>query len=361
MKIIVGLSGGVDSSVAAHLLVKAGHEVHGVYMRNWSSQDEDCPTQQDSFDAAQVAKKIEIPFDIIDFSTEYWDKVFTYFLAENKAGRTPNPDILCNKHVKFRCFLDYALAQGADGLATGHYAKKIADPVTGLFQLALPKDTHKDQTYFLHQLSQAQLAQAWFPLADYTKPEIRLIAQEQGFITAHKKDSTGICFIGARHYAQFLQKYLPKKPGTILDYHTKKKVGNHQGLAFYTIGQSKGVGIGGQKDFLEAKWYVHSKDLAQNVLFVTQNENDLMSQTLSAKALNWISGNAPAKKFLAEAKVRYRDPGEPCQVTVHDNQTVTVDFFNPVRAIATGQSVVFYQQAICLGGGEITEPLVEKS
>lgn len=353
-KIIVGLSGGVDSSVTAQLLVDAGHDVTGVYMRNWSSEDENCPTTQDSLDAMKVAEKIGIPFQIIDFSKEYWDDVFAYFLSENKAGRTPNPDILCNKHIKFRAFLDYALEQGADALATGHYARKKINPTTGLSELALPVDANKDQTYFLHQLAQSQLSKALFPLADYTKAEVRKIAEKNGFVTANKKDSTGICFIGERHYASFLQKYLRKEPGEIQDFKTKKKVAQHQGLSFYTIGQSKGVGIGGQRAFPEGKWYVHSKDLERNILYVTQAENLLLSNELTAHKLNWIAGKPPANEFKAQGKIRYRDEGANCTVTVVKTDKIKVVFDEPARAITSGQSVVLYLDDVCLGGGEIS-------
>jgi tRNA-specific 2-thiouridylase len=353
MKVVVGLSGGVDSSVTAQLLVEAGHEVLGIYMRNWSSQDENCPTTQDSLDAMKVAQKIGIPFEIVDFSQRYWDDVFAYFLSENKAGRTPNPDILCNKHIKFRAFLDYALEQGAEALATGHYARKKINTDTGLAELALPVDENKDQTYFLHQLSQEQLVKAMFPLADYTKAEVRKIAEKNGFITANKKDSTGICFIGERHYASFLQKYMKKEPGEILDFETNKKVAQHQGLSFYTIGQSKGVGIGGQREFPEGKWYVHSKDLERNILYVTQDENLLMGSELTAHNLNWIAGKLPAKEFKAQAKIRYRDEGANCTVTVVGSDTIKVIFDEPARAITSGQSVVLYLDDVCLGGGEI--------
>jgi tRNA-specific 2-thiouridylase len=353
MKIIVGVSGGVDSSVAAHLLVKAGHDVTGVYMRNWNSDDEKCPTTQDSLDAMKVAEKIGIPFEIVDFSAEYWDDVFTYFLSENKAGRTPNPDILCNKYIKFQAFLDYALVQGADALATGHYARKKINPTTGLSELTLPVDATKDQTYFLHQLAQSQLSKALFPLADYTKADVRNIAEKNGFVTANKKDSTGICFIGERHYASFLQKYLRKEPGEIQDFKTKKKVAQHQGLSFYTIGQSKGVGIGGQREFPEGKWYVHSKDLAQNILYVTQAEDLLLSSELTAHKLNWIAGQPPANHFQAHAKIRYRDDGARCTVSILETDTIKVVFDEPARAITSGQSVVLYVDDVCLGGGEI--------
>ena len=368
-KVVVGLSGGVDSSVSAKLLVDQGYDVTGVFMKNWEGGDELCTATEDAMDAMRVAEKIGIPFETVNFSKAYWDHVFEYFLAENRAGRTPNPDILCNKFIKFDAFLKYAESIGAEYLATGHYAavkkvhsdkrEEIKDNKTLKslldsfeFQLCIPKDTAKDQTYFLHQLNQYQLSKTMFPLADYTKAEVRQLALDWGLVTAEKKDSTGICFIGERNYQQFLSQYLSKQPGDIQDFVTKKKVGTHQGLSFYTLGQSKGVGIGGQRDFPEGKWFVLAKNKADNILYVTQDESLLMSDELTTTSMHWIAGEPPTDEFECTGKVRYRDVGTPCRVRVME-ESIQVKFLDPVRAITPGQSVVLYDGDACLGGGEI--------
>ncbi|PID70776.1 tRNA 2-thiouridine(34) synthase MnmA [bacterium DOLZORAL124_38_8] len=351
-KIVVGLSGGVDSSVTAKLLVDQGHEVIGVFMKNWDEGGPDCTATQDASDALMVAQKIGIPFEAVNYAKEYWDDVFEYFLKENKAGRTPNPDILCNKYVKFGPFLKYAESIGADFIATGHYAR-VRTNKNGLRELCLPKDANKDQTYFLHQLNQYQLSKTLFPLADLTKPEIRAIAKEHGFVTADKKDSTGICFVGAKNYGKFLNQYLAKNPGKIRDLETKKEIGTHIGLSFYTIGQSKTLGIGGLRDFPEGKWYVIEKDFANNDLLVSQNENFLLGDSLQTVNMHWILGKPTTKNFTALVKTRYRDKGSMADITVLDDGNVQIKFEQPVRAITPGQSAVLYQDDICLGGGEI--------
>lgn len=350
MKVVVGLSGGVDSSVAAKLLVDQGHEVIGVFMKNWEEGGEDCTATEDGNIAMRVAQKLGIPFHSVNFSKEYWDDVFEYFLSENRAGRTPNPDILCNKYVKFGPFLKFAEKLGADKIATGHYAdvKKSAD----FFQLCIPKDTNKDQTYFLHQLNQNQLSKTLFPLAGLDKSEVRAIAAEMDLENADKKDSTGICFVGPKNYRQFLEKYISKTPGDVLDFKTQKKVSTHDGLSFYTIGQAGGVGIGGQRDFPEGKWYVVAKDFERNVLLVSQDESYLMQDFLETLPFHWI-GEKPTEKFTCLAKVRYRDDGERAAVEILPDGGVRVTFDKPVRAITAGQSLVLYKDTVCLGGAEI--------
>lgn len=350
MKVVVGLSGGVDSSVAAKLLVDQGHEVIGVFMRNWEDGGENCTATQDLADAESVAKKLGIEFHSVNFAKEYWEHVFEYFLSENRAGRTPNPDILCNKYVKFGPFLDYAKSLGAEKIATGHYAK--IQKSQEFFELCVPKDTNKDQTYFLHQLNQDQLSMTLFPLQDLQKKEVRRIAEENGFINAEKKDSTGICFVGPKNYRTFLEKYIAKNPGKMLDFETKKEVGSHIGLSFYTIGQSEGLKIGGQKGFPDGKWYVIEKDSEKNVLYVSQSQEFLLSDALECADMHWVSGKIPGKSFRCRAKIRYRDEGEMCEVRFEDGKMKAV-FDEPVRAITAGQSVVLYDGDVCLGGGII--------
>ncbi len=352
MKIVVGLSGGVDSAVAAKLLVDQGHEVVGVFMRNWEEGGPECTALEDAVEAEKVAQKLGIEFHMVNFSKEYWNHVFDYFIKENKAGRTPNPDILCNKFVKFDTFLKEAKKLKADKIAMGHYAdiSKKGD----LFQLEIPADIEKDQTYFLHALNQEQLSQSLFPLAEFKKEEVREVARKAGFLNAERKDSTGICFIGERNYSEFLQKYVQKSPGKIRDFHSQKIIGNHIGLSFYTIGQRKELGIGGVRGFDEAPWFVIEKDGKTNELLVSQDESLLESVHLEAKNFNWIAGAPPSEKFTALGKIRYRDKGEMCDVIV-EKEIVKVNFHNPVRAITPGQSVVLYDNDVCLGGGEIME------
>jgi tRNA-specific 2-thiouridylase len=354
-KVAIGLSGGVDSAVAAQLLVDQGYDVTGVFMRNWEDGTKECTAMQDAIDAEKVAKHIGIPFVPVNFSKEYWDHVFEYFLAENKAGRTPNPDILCNKFIKFDAFLNKCLELGMEKIATGHYAKirSIGSNPTE-YQLCIPKDTNKDQTYFLHQLNQFQLSKTIFPLADLTKPELREMAQKMDLPNADRKDSTGICFIGERNYFEFLQKYIKKSPGDMIEKDSGKKVGTHSGLSFYTIGQRKNLHIGGVQGFEEAPWFVVEKDFERNVIVVSQDEKYLLATELMTNDFHWIAGNASEEEFECLGKVRYRDPGTPCVVKLKNEGAVQVVFKSLVRGIAPGQSVVLYEGEVCLGGGEIS-------
>ncbi|MCF7905682.1 tRNA 2-thiouridine(34) synthase MnmA [Candidatus Gracilibacteria bacterium] len=351
-RIAVGLSGGVDSSVAAKLLVDQGYEVIGIFMRNWEDDSPQCTAPRDALDAERVAKKLGIPFHEVNFAKEYWNEVFEYFLEENKRGRTPNPDILCNVYIKFGALLEKAKELGCELLATGHYAKKYWNEETHQWELHIPADRTKDQTYFLHALSQAQLASALFPLEDLEKHDVRRIAQETGFANAEKKDSTGICFIGERNYSEFLQKFIKKSPGNITEADTRKVLGEHMGLSFYTIGQRKELGIGGVKDFPDAPWFVVEKNFQSNELVVSQKEDKLLADSLSAENLTWISGKSPAEKFECGARIRYRSDVVPCTVTLQKD-TAQVTFKEPVRAITPGQSIVFYNGDVCVGGGEI--------
>ncbi len=368
-RIAVGLSGGVDSSVAAKLLLDQGHEVVGIFMRNWEDDSPECTAPRDALDAERVAKKLKIPFHEVNFSKEYWHDVFAYFLREHKAGRTPNPDILCNKFIKFGSLLDKAKELGADFLATGHYARKTTKSSLNSrnpeFELRIPEDKNKDQTYFLHALNQEQLASSIFPLENLKKSEVRRIAREADFPTAEKKDSTGICFIGERNYRQFLQKFLKKRPGKIIEAASGKVLGEHVGVNFYTIGQRRDLKIGGVKNFSEAPWFVVGKNQKRNELIVSQDEKKLLATELMATNVSWISGSAPAKNFKCGARIRYRSEIVPCTISCHPEEcneegsskdsspAVRVQFKTPVRAITPGQSVVFYDHDVCLGGGEI--------
>lgn len=359
LKIVVGLSGGVDSAVTAKLLVDQGHEVIGVFMKNWDDQDDEhCPAAIDAVDARQVAAQLGIPFYGFNFAKEYWRDVFDYFLEQHQKFRTPNPDILCNKFIKFKAFLDAAKELGADQVATGHYARNYFNPHTKKYELRVPKDTNKDQTYFLHALTQDQLSQALFPLADLAKSEIRTIAKQAGFVNADKKDSTGICFVGERDYMTFLKKYLHQTPGDIVT-EAGDVIGTHLGLSFYTLGQRKNLNIGGVKDHPEAPWFVLEKDIPNNRLVVCQDSENpkLFSSKLTTSKINWIAGTSPDSaesglKLLA--KIRYRQESQPC--TIEPSELgLKVTFDQPQRAITPGQSIVFYDPAnqICLGGGEI--------
>lgn len=354
-RIMVGMSGGVDSSVAAYLLLQQGYEVEGLFMKNWEEDDTDsyCAAHVDLADAQAVADKLGIKLHTVNFASEYWDFVFEHFLAEYKAGRTPNPDILCNREIKFKAFLDYALELGADGIATGHYARVRQLP-SGEFQLLRGLDQNKDQSYFLHAIGQYALSHALFPIGELEKPEVRHIAEEQGFVTARKKDSTGICFIGERKFRDFLQKYLPAQPGDIVtpEGHV---IGKHQGLMYYTLGQRQGLGIGGVKNAQENAWFVVDKDLNNNRLLVAQgHQNDwLLKPTLEAEQMHWIADHAPAEQFTCTAKIRYRQMDSKCQVTVIGQDKIRIEFAEMQRAITPGQSVVLYQGEVCLGGGII--------
>lgn len=363
-RVIVGLSGGVDSSVAALLLLQQGFQVEALFMKNWEAEDNDahCLTEKDFLDAQKVCHQLKIPLHTVNFSEEYWDKVFEHFLSEHRLGRTPNPDILCNQEIKFKAFLNYALQLGADYIATGHYAKKMPDsssdhnptqPVDSQYQLHKANDLNKDQTYFLYALTQAALSKTLFPLGNLDKPSVRKIANDAGFANAYKKDSTGICFIGERKFSHFLKQYILTKPGAI-ETAEGTIVGQHDGLTFYTLGQRHGLNIGGQSNCDHAPWYVAQKDLARNVLVVVQGNNHplLFGNRLEAKQIKWIS-KPQQHSFACTAKIRYRQTDEPCTVEVIAPEHCVVSFAKPQRAITPGQSVVFYDNTLCLGGGVI--------
>lgn len=352
MKIVVGISGGVDSSVAAYLLKQQGHEVIGLFMVNWEERDGTCTAEEDFEDVKRVCNKLEIPYYSVNYSKEYYDRVFKYFLAEYKAGRTPNPDVLCNREVKFGPFLEKARQLGADKIATGHYAKKIEKD--GKCYLAKASDLNKDQSYFLNQLNQTQLDSVLFPLADIDKTEVRRIAAELELSTATKKDSTGICFIGERNFKNFLKDFLPAQPGVIKDL-SGKVVGQHDGLMYYTLGQRRGLNIGGRADGNGERWFVVDKDLKNNVLIVSQGEDDaLFSDGLYASGMNWIPEKPPESEFDCYAKFRYRQSDQRVHVTILDKDKIKVDFAEPQRAITPGQFVVLYtDDGLCLGGGTI--------
>ena len=347
--IVVGLSGGVDSSVTAYLLKEAGHHVHGVFMQNWEddNNDEYCSIKEDSLDAMAVADIIGIDIDIVNFAAQYKDKVFAYFLQEYQAGRTPNPDVLCNAEIKFKCFLDYAIAQGADVIATGHYARK--EVRGGMHYLLKGLDQNKDQSYFLYRLQPHQLERAIFPLGDLEKPEVRRLAAEARLPTAAKKDSTGICFIGERPFREFLQKYLPTNNGNMVT-PEGKIVGEHVGLMFYTIGQRKGLGIGGAGE----PWFVAGKNLAANELIVVQGHDHslLFTDTLVMNDLSFTLPERPAEGRYS-CKTRYRMADAPCSLKYLDDETIELTFDEPQWAVTPGQSAVLYKGEICLGGGVI--------
>jgi len=353
VRVMVGMSGGVDSSVAALLLQQQGYHVEGLFMKNWDEDDgtEYCTAKADYADAQQVADRLGIRLHAANFAAEYWDNVFEHFLAEYRAGRTPNPDILCNREIKFRAFLDYALALGADCIATGHYARSA--PAQHGTQLMKARDAAKDQSYFLHAVGGDALALTRFPLGELLKPEVRRIALEHGLATHAKKDSTGICFIGERRFRDFLQRYLPAQPGVIEDLEGQE-LGRHQGLMYHTIGQRQGLGIGGVAQADEAPWYVVGKDLERNVLRVAQGKDHpaLFGSALRAVQLHWVAGAAPTLPLQCTARIRYRQPDQRCTVRA-DGTGVRVDFSAPQRAITPGQSIVFYVGDVCLGGGVI--------
>ncbi|MCW9023289.1 MAG: tRNA 2-thiouridine(34) synthase MnmA [Gammaproteobacteria bacterium] len=352
--IIVGISGGVDSSVAAFLLQQQGYATRGVFMKNWEGDDQDdhCAAEEDLKDAQQVCERLGIKLQGVNFSDQYWDRVFAYFLEEYKAGRTPNPDVLCNKEIKFKAFLDYALSLGAEKIATGHYAR--IDQIDGRYRLLRGKDTNKDQSYFLYTLGQEQLSRSLFPVGELEKSEVRRIAEEQQFVTFNKKDSTGICFIGERDFKNFLKRYLPAQPGEIVT-PDGDVVGQHDGLMYYTLGQRQGLGIGGIKGFEGAVWYVADKDLDNNKLIVvTRKDHPLLySKSLIATDMHWVSGQAPPVPCQCSAKTRYRQQDAACTIKQLENNLCEIVFDEPQWAITPGQSVVIYKGEECLGGGII--------
>lgn len=353
-KVIVGMSGGVDSSVAALLLQQAGYRVEGLFMKNWEEDDgtEYCTARADFADAQAVADKLGIPLHGANFAAEYWDNVFEHFLAEYRAGRTPNPDILCNREIKFKAFLEYALLLEADYIATGHYTRLGHANRTSTLLKGL--DPNKDQSYFLHAVGHCELEKTLFPIGAMEKPEVRQLALKHGLATARKKDSTGICFIGERRFRDFLQQYLPAQPGEIhsLD---GEVLGMHQGLMYHTIGQRQGLGIGGLAQHNEAPWYVVEKDLDNNLLLVAQGNDHpaLFKSRLYCSEIFWVSGTAPMLPLHCNAKVRYRQQDQACTLRPTEEPGFAVDFDAPQRAITPGQSVVFYQGEVCLGGGVI--------
>lgn len=352
-RVIVGMSGGVDSSVSALLLLEQGYRVEGLFMKNWEEDDgtEYCTAKEDLADAQAVCDRLGIKLHTANFAAEYWDNVFEHFLAEYKAGRTPNPDILCNREIKFKAFLDYALMLGADLIATGHYVRRR--DTEGRSELLKGLDPNKDQSYFLHAVAGEQLAKSLFPVGELEKPEVRAIAERHDLATARKKDSTGICFIGERRFSDFLKQYLPAQPGDI-ETTEGKVIGRHHGLMYHTIGQRQGLGIGGLKDAGDEPWYVVEKDLARNALIVGQGNNNprLFARALSVSEIYWVNPIEVVRPLRLAAKVRYRQDDQPCTLEpAADGYRVVFD--TPQRAVTPGQSVVFYDGDICLGGGVI--------
>lgn len=350
--VVVGMSGGVDSSVAAYLLKQQGYNVIGLFMLNWEETGEDgaCTAESDYTDVMRVCSALDIPYYSVNFAAQYRERVFAHFLDEYRAGRTPNPDVLCNREIKFGPFREYALSMGADFIATGHYCG--IEHLNGCHRLKKAADSGKDQTYFLNQVREEQLANVLFPLAELPKPEVRKIAGETGLVTAKKKDSTGICFIGERNFRKFLKEYLPAQSGKIvtLDGET---VGEHIGLMYYTLGQRKGLDLGGKRGE-EGRWFVVEKDLKNNILYVSHgDEAPLYSKACKVSGLNWI-GFSPEKEFECTAKFRYRQPEQKVKVKL-DGEVATVEFAEPQRAVTEGQYAVFYDDTYCLGGGVIEE------
>ncbi len=351
--IVVGVSGGVDSSVAALLLKESGSNMAGMFMQNWEEDERfgECHAEEDRLDALRVCGKLDIPFHARNFSAEYWDRVFEHFLDEYRAGRTPNPDVLCNREIKFKTFLEHARALGADKIATGHYAR--IDETDGRFRLLRGKDANKDQSYFLYTLGQEQLAHTLFPVGELAKPAVRELAREADLPTHAKKDSTGICFIGERDFREFLSHYIPARIGELRT-PAGERIGEHDGVMYYTLGQRNGLGIGGRRDASNDPWYVVGKDVPNNILFVAQgNETEwLHSRRLQASELSWVAGSAPADAFDCTAKTRYRQADQACHVILRGDGC-QVEFAEPQRAVTPGQSIVFYRGEECLGGGVI--------
>lgn len=359
-RVIVGMSGGVDSSVTALLLKEQGYDVIGIFMKNWDDTDEfgHCTAEDDAEDVRRVCEQLDIPYYTVNFEKEYFDKVFSYFLDEYKSGRTPNPDVMCNREIKFGEFLNKALDLGADYVATGHYARLIQED--GKYTLLRGVDNNKDQTYFLNALSQEQLSRAMFPIGHLPKPEVRRLAEQAGLYTAKKKDSTGVCFIGERNFKEFLSGYLPAKSGDMVDIESGEVKGRHDGLMYYTLGQRQGLGIGGSGN--GQPWFVADKDLEKNILYVVQGDQhpSLYSTGLIATDVNWIAGSdqTPKVPFHCTAKFRYRQPDQGVTLTWREDGTVHVAFDEQQKAITPGQAVVFYDGDVCLGGGTIDQ--VEK-
>ena len=365
IRVVVGMSGGVDSSVTAMLLKQQGYDVIGIFMKNWDDTDEFgvCSAEEDAEDVRRVCDQIDIPYYTVNFEKEYYDKVFQYFLDEYAAGRTPNPDVMCNREIKFGEFLHKALELGADFVATGHYAR--IEHNGGHSRLLRGMDQNKDQSYFLHALNQYQLSKAMFPLGGYTKPQIRELAAGAHLATAKKKDSTGVCFIGEKNFKRFLSGYLPARPGPMMTIDGEPK-GTHDGLMYYTLGQRQGLGIGGGGN--GEPWFVVEKDVERNILYVVQGEHDprLYSQRLDASAVHWISGKTPENLVHCTAKVRYRQPDQVVTVRMTGATTCSVVFDKPQKAITPGQAVVFYDGETCLGGGTIdhverVNPITERT
>lgn len=357
--VVVGMSGGVDSSVAALLLKQQGYNVIGLFMLNWEETENDCCTAQTDYeDVKRVCNKIGIPYYTINFAKEYMDRVFKYFLEEYSKGRTPNPDVLCNREIKFGPFLEHAKKLGADYIATGHYCD-IEHSSDGYHYLLKAVDTNKDQTYFLNQLNQNQLKDVLFPLGKMTKDQVRKIAMEYDLVTAEKKDSTGICFIGERNFRKFLKEYLPAKSGKIVD-EDGNVVGEHEGVMYYTLGQRRGLNIGGLKGGNGERWFVLAKDVEKNELIVSQGETDrLFSDGLVSNQVNWIPDRPKENNFDCFAKFRYRQPDQKVNVTLNEDGTVYVKFYEKQRAVTEGQYVVFYNETMCLGGGVIDKVIKE--
>jgi len=362
-RVVVGLSGGVDSAVTAYLLKQQGHDVVGIFMKNWEDDDDSefCSSNVDFVDAAAVADVIGIEIEHVNFAAEYKDRVFAEFLREYQAGRTPNPDVLCNAEIKFKAFLDHAMRLGAEKIATGHYARVRQNPQSQRFELLKGLDPAKDQSYFLHRLNQAQLSKTLFPVGELHKTEVRRIAEQIGLPNAKKKDSTGICFIGERPFRDFLNRYINKEPGWILD-DRDRKLGRHQGLSFYTLGQRQGLGIGGIKEKGAQRgggehhpWFVARKELDRNVLRVVQGHDHpwLLSPQLDADNASWVAGEPPAAGTYG-SKTRYRQPDSPAVISAAADTTFRLDFPEPQWAVTPGQSAVLYDGDVCLGGGMIS-------
>lgn len=353
-RVVVGMSGGVDSSVTALLVARQHPQSIGMFMKNWEEDDRfgNCPAEQDADDARQVAERIGIKLYTRNFATEYWDNVFEHFLEEYRRGRTPNPDILCNREIKFKTFLEHAEDLGGDKIATGHYAR--VDVLDGRWRLLRGRDNNKDQSYFLYTLGQAQLSRTLFPIGEMEKPLVRDMAREAGLPVAEKKDSTGVCFIGERDFKPFLQQYLGAQPG-LIETADGQRVGEHDGLMFYTLGQRKGIGIGGMRGADEQPWYVVDKDIPGNRLIVGQGHDHplLLSQALDATELSWTAGEPPNTDRPLTAKIRYRQRDQACRIESLDGDQAHVVFDQPQRAVTPGQSIVFYHGEECLGGGII--------